>query len=137
MSDLHPSVKEFKAFVKKHPGLVKEVNQKGNSWQDFYEMWVLLGEEDEKWKEYQPGNLKGAQNGEKSASEDSQGKQQQLASQFMQMIEKVDLNKVQGHMHQLNGAINNIQTLIGQFQEFKKHSPAKQSKMHQTPWSKD
>ncbi|WP_053219787.1 spore coat protein YlbD [Virgibacillus senegalensis] len=137
MSALHPSVQEFKAFVKQHPGLIEEVNQNRNSWQDIYEMWVLLGEDDEKWKNYKSGSLRGGQKQAKSEEDESQTKQNQLASQFMQIIEKVDLNKVQGHMHQLNGAINNIQTLIGQFQEYKKQSSVKQPSFHKGPWSKD
>lgn len=43
---------EFKDFVKKNPKLVKYVNEGKNTWQGFYEMYDLYGEDNEVWKEY-------------------------------------------------------------------------------------
>ncbi|SDJ74735.1 spore coat protein YlbD [Sediminibacillus albus] len=137
MSELHPSVKEFKEFVKSHPGLAKEVNRKGKSWQEIYEMWVLLGEDDKKWLKYKPEKDQTQKKKKDGVNTNSTEKQQELAGQFMKMIEKVDLNKVQGHMQQLNGAIANIQTLVGQFQQYKKQTPSKQVGDHSYPWSRD
>lgn len=43
---------KFKEFVKKNPGLVKYVRNNEMTWQKFYEMYDLYGEENEVWKDY-------------------------------------------------------------------------------------
>lgn len=43
---------EFKEFVKKNPGLVKYVKNNEMTWQKFYEMYDLYGEEEKVWDEY-------------------------------------------------------------------------------------
>lgn len=132
--NLHPSVKQFKDFVTKHPKLVKEVREKGESWQSYYEKWVLLGDEDSFWDKFKEQKEK--KNEKKSSAkeetiksaeekENKEENQKEFMSQLMDMIEKVDLNKVQGHISHLDGAIQNIQTLVGQFQEMKKQMPSK------------
>lgn len=49
---LHPKVKEFKEFVRNHPKIVKEVRNGNANWQDLFEDWYLLGEEDSTWDKY-------------------------------------------------------------------------------------
>lgn len=120
--NLHPSVEEFKTFVRKHPELVKEVRRNGSNWQDYYEKWTLLGEDDPSWDKYKSPALKEKDKEEKPKKAES-AKQKELMSQFMKVVDNVDLNKVQGHIHQLNGAISNIQTLIGEFQNIKGNIP--------------
>lgn len=46
------SVESFKNFVKTRPNLVKYVNSKEKTWQDFYEMYELYGESSEVWNSY-------------------------------------------------------------------------------------
>ena len=43
---------EFKIFVKKHPELAKHVNEGNMSWQKFYEMYDMYGEEHDDWKKF-------------------------------------------------------------------------------------
>ena len=43
---------DFKQFVKKHPELAKKVNNNEMTWQKFYEMYDLYGEDENVWKEY-------------------------------------------------------------------------------------
>ena len=43
---------KFKLFVKKNPSLVKYVNNNKMTWQKFYEMYDLYGEDSDVWKEY-------------------------------------------------------------------------------------
>ena len=45
-------ISEFKNFVKKNPALVKFVNEDKMTWQKFYEMYNIYGEESEVWNEY-------------------------------------------------------------------------------------
>ena len=51
---LHPSVQQFKEFVNHHPKMVHEVRNGHKTWQQFYEEWYLLGEEDPIWATYRP-----------------------------------------------------------------------------------
>lgn len=46
---LHPSVEKFKEFVKQNPRIIKEVRDGKTTWQELYEDWYLLGEEDPRW----------------------------------------------------------------------------------------
>lgn len=43
---------EFKEFVKKNPQLIKYVKSGEGTWQKFYELYDIYGENDEAWKEY-------------------------------------------------------------------------------------
>lgn len=48
-------IDEFKSFVKKNPSLVKKVNDGSMTWQKFYEMYDLYGEDNNIWKSYLEG----------------------------------------------------------------------------------
>lgn len=43
---------EFKTFVKKNPKLVKYIKDGSSSWQKFYEIYDMYGEDENVWKEY-------------------------------------------------------------------------------------
>ena len=43
---------DFKVFVKNNPNLVKFVRDGKKTWQDFFEMYSLYGEDSKVWKEY-------------------------------------------------------------------------------------
>ncbi len=43
---------QFKEFVKKNPKLLKYVKNGESSWQKFYEIYDIYGEDNEVWKEY-------------------------------------------------------------------------------------
>ena len=43
---------KFKDFVKKHPELINYVKNKKMTWQDFYEIYDMYGEEEKAWKDY-------------------------------------------------------------------------------------
>lgn len=43
---------EFKQFVKKNPGLITFVDKGEMTWQKFYELWYLYGEDEAVWKKY-------------------------------------------------------------------------------------
>lgn len=50
--ELHPSVVEFKQFVKSHPKLVEQVRKRQKTWKELYEDWYLFGAEDPMWEAY-------------------------------------------------------------------------------------
>ena len=43
---------EFKSFVSKHPELINFVREKKNTWQDFYEIYDMYGEEESAWSKF-------------------------------------------------------------------------------------
>lgn len=134
----HPSVEAFKIFVKEHPKLIKEVRENKRTWQQIYEEWHILGEEDEIWKPYK--------NQEKTAVTKpvKKGKKgpvnPELMNQVFQSLKKVDMNELQRHISGMSGAIANIQQLIEQFQTPKQQSPGHFNQQHQGgpfPFRKD
>lgn len=110
--DLHPNVIAFKNFINKHPALLKEIRKSGRPWQEYYEKWVLLGEDDPYWKMYK-NNEEKAKNGQQ---ENTESKNKEWMQQLMKYVENVDINKVQENVHQLSNAISSIQELLSQFQ---------------------
>lgn len=46
-------MEEFRTFVKNHPLVRDEVKNGKRSWQSIYEDFVILGENDESWKQYE------------------------------------------------------------------------------------
>ncbi|MDO5568827.1 MAG: spore coat protein YlbD [bacterium] len=45
-------IENFKSFVKKYPVLISYVNNNTMSWQKFYELYELYGEDTNIWNEY-------------------------------------------------------------------------------------
>ncbi|TKC18544.1 YlbD family protein [Robertmurraya kyonggiensis] len=105
---LHPSVQQFKEFVKKHPQIVLEVRRGNSKWQDLFEEWYLLGEEDSRWDEFKERNTTASQ-------PDEEGKKEWM-QQVMGAMKNMDTNQLQHHVSSLSQALGAIQGLILQFQ---------------------
>lgn len=87
---------EFKEFVKKNPRLVRFVKEGNSSWQQFYEIYDLYGEDKEAWKDYLPVA---------EATTATLG-----VADFMNWFKKMDLDSIQ------NG-VNSLQRVLGVVQE--------------------
>ncbi|WP_102027465.1 spore coat protein YlbD [Salirhabdus sp. Marseille-P4669] len=121
MGKLHPKVSEFKAFIEKHPKLIKHVRSNKESWQPYYEKWLYYGEEDEYWEQFSD------QGNEKQT--DGNGKQYaEMFQKVSGMLNNLDLNKLQEQMSQLNGVLSNVQSILQQYQQNKQQQPFFQSK---------
>ncbi|MFD1705768.1 YlbD family protein [Siminovitchia sediminis] len=118
---LHPSVEEFKAFVKEHPSLIKLVRSNEYNWQELYEEWYLLGPDDPKWNPYKQGNVPRT-NKSNEKDEDDKRWVQQLTG----MLKKVDPHQMQHHLQNLSQAIGAIQGVLSQFQGAGQESPPQQ-----------
>ena len=46
------SKKDFKMFVRSNPNLIRYVNNGSKTWQDFYEMYDIYGENSDIWNKY-------------------------------------------------------------------------------------
>ncbi|AIM17577.1 hypothetical protein HW35_16150 [Bacillus sp. X1(2014)] len=121
---LHPSVLEFKEFVKNNPKIIQEVRKGKATWQELYEDWYLLGEDDKRWE------MIGANDeGESNEDTDSKG---DFVSNILGLIKKMDPNQLQYYLNNVSQALEAVQGLISQFQAG--HSPqGSQVKQQQGP----
>lgn len=85
---------EFKAFAKMHPELVHYVKNGEMSWQKFYEIYDIYGEQVEAWKDYI---------GASSASDGLSG--------FTDKFKNIDMNSIQEHIKTAQKALNLVQEL--------------------------
>ena len=93
----------FKGFVRKNPKLIKYVKSGEMSWQKFYEIYSLYGEDNSAWSEY----LK-----EEKAVATGVASSFGLA-EALNWIKSIDLDSVQT-------GVNNIQRVLGVLQDFSK-----------------
>jgi len=99
----HPSIEEFKQFVKRHPKLIKEVRDGKKTWKELYQDWYLLGEEDEIWDTYKETNER-----------ENQGNS--IITKILSSLKSMDVNEVSQYITNFQEAIAAIQNVIGQFQ---------------------
>lgn len=96
---------EFKEFVKKNPKLIKYVKNDEMTWQKFYEMYELYGEEESAWKDY----LKEEKIEDvKALTASSLG-----IGELINWMKSINLDGLQE-------GIGNIQRVLGVFQDFSK-----------------
>ncbi|MBD8007019.1 YlbD family protein [Bacillus norwichensis] len=124
---LHPSVEQFKAFVKEHPILIKLVRDNEYTWQELYEDWYLLGEDDPKWAQYTNGNTSKAGH----QKDDNKTWVQQLTG----VVKKMDANQMQHHINNLSQAIGAIQGVLTQFQGNNQENTQPQNDAPRNPFS--
>ncbi|HEX6594819.1 MAG TPA: spore coat protein YlbD [Bacillota bacterium] len=104
-NNLHGTVKEFKQFINEHPKLREEIRRSGRTWQEYYEKWILLGEDDAMWEPYK---------NEKNTSTEKE-KNPELFQHLLKIVDKMDFDKVQKNVHQLNETVSILQEVVGQF----------------------
>ena len=101
---------EFKEFVKNNPKLIKYVKNNEMTWQKFYEMYDLYGNEESVWKDYiGEKNIenKVVENGVKT------GVAGLTLSEVVKWFKNVDLDGIQE-------GIGNVQRVLGVVQDFSK-----------------
>ena len=89
---------EFKIFVKKHPELVTYVRDKKNTWQDFYELYDMYGDDESIWNKYEDVD-RGAP-----------------LAELSNIVKSINMDNIQKH-------INNAQKVIGVIQELTTKTP--------------
>jgi hypothetical protein len=125
---MHPSVLKFKEFVKNNPKLIQEVRKGNATWQELYEDWYLLGEDDKRWETI------GAET--ESEPPKTTGSKGDFMSTMMGTFKKMDQNQIQSHLNNLSQAIGAIQGLLSQFQGTSAaNGPSKPSEGPQHPFS--
>lgn len=128
--NLHPSVIKFKEFVKNNPALIKEVRNGNATWQELYEDWYLLGEEDNRWETL----------GVKTSpsTEINEEKKGDWISTILGTVQKMDPDQIQHYVNNLSQALGAIQGVISQFQGSQpKKVPSKVEHRHPFSFRKD
>lgn len=87
----------FKDFVSKHPELVSYVKSKENTWQDFYEIYDIYGENESAWNKY-------FYNENTTNSDASIG-------ELTNLLKNVNMDNVQKHITNAQKAVSLIQEL--------------------------
>lgn len=93
------NVDNFKSFVKKNPTLITHVRKGTMTWQKFYEIYDLYGEDENVWREYLVKEEDSSKNKTKSVS---------TFSNIIEMAKNIDTDKLQD-------GITSIQKAIGLF----------------------
>lgn len=99
-------IDNFKAFVKKNPNLISHVHCGSMSWQKFYELYDLYGEEDNVWNDYLVKK-------EERQEDNDTGKKivnSNTFSNILDIVKNMDTNKLQS-------GITSMQKAIGLFSE--------------------
>ena len=124
--NLHPSVIKFKEFVKNNPALIKEVRNGNSTWQELYEDWFLLGEEDNRWEKLDAKTSSRVEPEEETKAD--------WMSIILGTVQKMDPDQIQHYINNLSQALGAIQGVISQFQG-NKSKPVQTKIEHKHPFS--
>lgn len=97
---------DFKRFVRSHPELVNHVNNGTMSWQKFYEMYDIYGENNSIWTKYQETN-ESTDNNDTKSSFSTVG--DTSLKDLFNMVKKIDLESVRKGAEGLQKAIALVQ----------------------------
>lgn len=121
-------LEEFKKYVKKYPKLISYVKEGKMTWQDFYELYDIYGENDEVWSKYISESVSDGDNNtntdtNKSINTDSVSSDDSESSKegskgitsvgdVVRMIKNMDVNKVQDGISSLQKAVDLFSTIF-------------------------
>lgn len=88
----------FKQFASLHPELLKHVSSGKKTWQEFFEMYDIYGEDENKWSDY-------------LTKDEETRKVPGITSAIPDIIKNMDLNSVQKHIGTAQKALGFIQEL--------------------------
>lgn len=118
-------LEEFKKYVKKYPKLISYVKEGKMTWQDFYELYDIYGENDEVWSKYVSESVSDGDNNTNTdtnksintdsvSSDDSNKESKSITSvgDVVKMIKNMDVNKVQDGISSLQKAVDLFSTIF-------------------------
>ena len=92
------SKESFKNFAKRHPELVHYIKNGESTWQKFYEIYDIYGEEESAWRDYLNVSKPANDYNFKSLTE---------------KIKNIDLSSIQEHISTAQKALGIVQELTG------------------------
>ena len=95
-------IEEFKDFVKNNPILINHIKNGHMSWQKFYEIYDLYGEDEGVWNTYFSYD-------DNKSDDNLSGNSFKKFEEFVKMAKKVDIDKVQDGLTSLQKTL----TLFG------------------------
>lgn len=123
-NQLHPSVEKFKHFVKSNPKLIDAVKKGTHTWQELYEDWYLLGEEDPRWSGFvakpNQNSSPEAETIQKIAEEEPK---KDWIGQILGAVKQMDAEQLSAHVNQLSHTLAAIQGVLSQFQGNQQQQP--------------
>lgn len=106
---------EFKEFVKNNPHLLKYVKTNEMSWQKFYEMYDLYGEDEKIWSEYKNNQTKIEEEAKIAGMSD-----------MLAWLKMIDLDSLQE-------GVSSLQRVLGVFQDLSGNKTATNTKEEYKP----
>ena len=103
---------DFKKFVRSHPELIQHVNNGSMSWQKFYEMYDIYGENNSVWLKYQNSETGDTRSVSETKKITSTVGDTSLKDLF-NMVKKIDLDSVRKGAEGLQKAIALVQDFGG------------------------
>ncbi|MCF3942542.1 YlbD family protein [Oceanobacillus alkalisoli] len=114
----NPELNRFKTFINRHPKLIRKIRKDGKSWQEIYEQWILLGEDDIHWEQYKEEKRETAESDEKKNETFSKlDLKPDFVKQILKYTETVDVNKLQEQVQQLSKTIATVQEIVNLYQK--------------------
>lgn len=90
-------VNDFKLFVKSNPFLIGYIKRGENSWQDFYEIYDLYGEDEDAWISFLESD--GTTSAQNSSNNDR--RVNNYIDDFIRSIKNIDVDKMQEGINSL------------------------------------
>ena len=99
---------DFKRFVRSHPELIQYVNNGNMSWQKFYELYDIYGENNSIWTKYQTSTNE-EQNNTSTLKNMTSTVGDTSIKDLFNMVKKIDLESVRKGAEGLQKAISLVQ----------------------------
>ena len=85
---MNDNIENFKIFAKQHPNFASYIKDGTMTWQKFYELYDMYGEDSTIWNDYQ-----------------EQSKKSPTINDIVTMAKKIDINKLQDGVNSLSKAV--------------------------------
>lgn len=116
--------------------MIREVRNGEHTWQEFFEEWYLLGEDDPRWEIYESVEPPKKEKGKKE--EKTTPERVDWTKQLTNIVKKIDPEQMEQHIFQLSEAIGAIQGVLAQFQKDEgSKTPPVQDREHPFLFRKD
>ncbi|WP_100373323.1 YlbD family protein [Bacillus sp. FJAT-45037] len=119
----HPSVEQFKQFVREHSLIIEEIKSEQKTLQQFYEEWSILGAQHEQWQAYrvqkeQTSPSEGATGASQGAKNHTNNEEAtDTLGQVMNMMKRFNVQDLQNHLAQFSSVLSNVQNVMQTFQQ--------------------